>query len=146
VSKWQLIIDLVRSGECTASCLFGMDADGKCTCRCGGKNHGLAEKINDLNGSENPLIGKFFHSTSLEQDGCEVIEWQGIVLGAVDSATYLVGLFNFFDGGMNVQHIVKLDAMGSWHFYEDNEDMMYAYTHGHLGHVSKHHVQHVTEK
>lgn len=32
--------DLVRSGECTPSCLLAMEASGICKCRCGGVGHG----------------------------------------------------------------------------------------------------------
>lgn len=139
MSKWQLVLDLVRSKECTASCIFGLE--GTCTCRCKGANHGLGEKMAELNDTENPLVGKFFHSTQVQDDGCEVIEWQGHVLGMIDGSRYLVQLFEWLVGSPTEQRIIRLDAMENWRFYEDAEDMQFGYQESSLGRSSeRHHV------
>jgi hypothetical protein len=56
-----------EAGECTANCLDAKEL--KCTCRCGGKNHGAALKKNvkSLDTFEDPTTAAFSPEQYLEE-------------------------------------------------------------------------------
>jgi hypothetical protein len=68
----------------------------------------------------NSLVGSFFHSTHTPG-------WQGCIVAEVAPAVYLVELFGWLAGESTSQHLVKLDDMGDWTFYDDAEWMNDSY-------------------
>jgi hypothetical protein len=70
-----------------------------------------------------PLVDKWFHSWSVKEDGCKLIEWQGHVLGKVDTEHYLVELHEWIAGEGNGQHLFTVPEMKDWTFYDTAFEM-----------------------
>jgi len=66
---------------------------------------------------KDPLAGMFFHS--FKSDGA--LEWQGTVADRISDDAYLVRLFSWATGDPTTHHVVKLETMVGWTFY-DNAD------------------------
>jgi hypothetical protein len=73
----------------------------------------------------NPLLGKFFHSFDSEGN----VSWQGQIREQVEPGWYLVWLFEWLTGMDYTLCLVRLDEMLEWAFYDDAEEMKYAYQH-----------------
>jgi hypothetical protein len=76
----------------------------------------------EANISAHPLVGKFFHSYKKNQ-----IEWQGIVESEASPGQLLVQLFSWLTGYDTDQHIVPVEKMTKWKFYNTADDMQDAY-------------------
>lgn len=76
--------------------------------------------------SENPLIGKFFHSLNSEGN----VEWQGCVVGSPEPGWYLLQLCEWMMGEPNVMRLVRIEEMNSWLFYPNSESMTHSYDEG----------------
>jgi len=67
----------------------------------------------------NPLIGLCFlrHVRS----SSDAIDWRGVVLGRPEPGWYLVRLFLRRSGDIRATHLVRIEDMRDWYFYEDRE-------------------------
>jgi hypothetical protein len=72
------------------------------------------------------LVGSFFHSDAER-------EWQGAVVAEPHPGVYLVELFEWLAGSSTSQHLVRIEDLVGWQFYDSAEWMDSAYTHGGLG-------------
>lgn len=88
-----------------------------------------------------PLVGRWFHSFDAADDGCEIVAWQGHVIGCPEPGTYLVQTLDWLMGDTSDAVLVSLADMRGWVFYQSDEDMRFAYDHG-LGKAarSRHHL------
>lgn len=69
------------------------------------------------------LVGSFFHSTHMRG-------WQGCIVAEPAPGVYLVETFGWLAGESTGQHLVRLEEMGGWTFYDDAEWMNNAYRSG----------------
>jgi len=66
------------------------------------------------------LIGSFFHSDAARG-------WQGCVVAEPSPGVYLVETFEWWAGGSYDQHLMRLEEMAGWVFYDTAEWMTNAY-------------------
>lgn len=90
------------------------------------------------------LVGKCFHIFGENQQ----VQYQGIVLGLVNSDYALVQYYEWFIGEPNTLEVIAVERMswgatanhrelGSWQFYENNQHMHEWYeNHSHASHGS----------
>jgi hypothetical protein len=71
------------------------------------------------------LVGSFFHSDAKRG-------WQGAVVAEPHPGVYLVELFEWLVGSSASQHLVRIEDMAGWQFYDTAEWMTNAYDHGGL--------------
>jgi hypothetical protein len=71
------------------------------------------------------LVGSFFHSDAKRG-------WQGAVVAEPHPGVYLVELFEWLAGSSTSQHLVRIEDMVGWQFYDTAEWMDSAYNHGGL--------------
>jgi len=76
-------------------------------------------------GSQNVLVGRYFHSFK-EKDGRKVIDGQGQVIEKISDKYYLVRL-DWLVGTGSIQHIVTIEEMLEWQFYENAKNMRECY-------------------
>ena len=74
---------------------------------------------------ENVLVGRYFHSFK-EKDGHKVVDGQGQVIEKISDKYYLVRL-DWLVGTGSIQHIVTIEEMLEWQFYENAKDMRECY-------------------
>lgn len=84
-------------------------------------------RTKNSNGRENPLVGQFFHSIGKDTGK---VEWQGEVIGNPEPGWYLLQLFEWLMGEPNVRHLVRIEDMRDWLFYQDVETMDHSYKYG----------------
>ncbi|OBG84785.1 hypothetical protein A5699_26005 [Mycobacterium sp. E802] len=86
------------------------------------------------------LVGKFFHTTATQADGCRTIVNQGRVV-AHEGDMLLIEIFDFAMGEAHGQELVTLTQLSDRGavFYEDADEMKFEYENGPLGTVSRHH-------
>ena len=83
------------------------------------------------------LAGRFFHSFDAEG----AVVWQGRIEGEVSPGVYAVTTFDWISGLAARQRLATVARMAaeSWHFYDDNRQMLDAYDHDlrhrHKGHA-----------
>lgn len=94
--------------------------------------------------SSNGLIGSFFHSFTAEEDGCELVKWQGQVLSQVEQGFYWVELYEWGYGGPSVRKVIATPDMTGWSFYGDEEWMREVYDNS-LSLRSERHFRHSTK-
>lgn len=68
------------------------------------------------------LVGKWFHSIVVRDDGCRIVEWQGEVLGQTADGRYLIQLYSWVDGCPTDQRLVTGPEMQAWCFYDSDKD------------------------
>lgn len=71
------------------------------------------------------LVGSFFHSDAKRG-------WQGAVVAEPRPGIYLVELFEWLAGSSASQHLVRIEDMAGWQFYDTAEWMTNTYDHGGL--------------
>jgi hypothetical protein len=71
------------------------------------------------------LVGSFFHSDAKRG-------WQGAVVAEPHPGVYLVELFEWLVGSSTSQHLVRIEDMAGWQFYDTAEWMGNAYNYGGL--------------
>ena len=76
-----------------------------------------------------PLVGRYFHSIEKNDDGRNVVQWQGQVIEKISDEVYLVELFEWITGSDSYGKLVPLSDMLQWQFYESNEQMNDWYEH-----------------
>jgi hypothetical protein len=69
------------------------------------------------------LVGSFFHSDAKRG-------WQGAVVAEPHPGVYLVELFEWIAGSSTSQHLVRIEDMAGWQFYDTAEWMDSVYNHG----------------
>lgn len=79
--------------------------------------------------SQPTLVGRYFHSIEKNDDGRNVVQWQGQVVEKISDEVYLVELFDWITGSASVYKLVPLHVMLSWQFYNDAESMNDWYEH-----------------
>lgn len=78
----------------------------------------LKHRSDEVEGSlrSDSLVGSFFHGTWDRQ-------WQGLVVAEPAPGVYLVETFSWLGGSSTGQHLVRLEEMFEWTFY-DTADWM----------------------
>lgn len=66
------------------------------------------------------LNGKFF----LTYDDANVLDWQGVVVGRLDTFNFLVRLGEWVTGKPTFYKVVPITAMSSWEFFDTSEQMI----------------------
>jgi hypothetical protein len=69
------------------------------------------------------LVGSYFHSEAARG-------WHGCVVAEPAPGVYLVETFSWLSGSSHSQHLVRIEDMLDWQFYDDAEWMGDAYEHG----------------
>lgn len=75
----------------------------------------------------NSLVGSYFHSFGVAEDGDPVVLWQGQVIAKQGVDAYLVETYDWLVGAPSVQRLVRLEDMYDWHFYDTAEWMNSTY-------------------
>jgi hypothetical protein len=75
----------------------------------------------EMAGKQEKLVGKYFHSANETNK----IEWQGVVIGEPRPGWYLVQLFEWSSGELDVQRLVPIEKMIGWLFYPDAAAMTF---------------------
>lgn len=79
--------------------------------------------------TNDPLVGRWFHSITVQDDGCRLVKWQGEVLDRVHPNMYLLQLYDWFVGAPSSTTLVPAADMAGWEFYDSNKDMTGTYEH-----------------
>ena len=66
------------------------------------------------------LVGSFFHSGASPG-------WQGCIVAEPQPGWYLVELFSWIMGESSDQHLVRIETMAEWTFYDSAEWMNNSY-------------------
>ena len=75
---------------------------------------------------QNPITGCFFHTLNEN----EKIQFQGMVIGQIETGFYLVQLFDWLMGEPSIRKVVRVEEMTVWLLYESSEQMNYSWEHG----------------
>ena len=86
--------------------------------------------------SDRSLVGQYFHSV-LPDTG--KVKWQGKIIGRPEPGLYLLQLFEWLLGGDSTRHLVRVEEMTDWLFYEDAEAMKHSWQYGTARPGSKYH-------
>lgn len=70
-----------------------------------------------------PLVGKWFHSF----DRTGGVQWQGEVRASLGRGMLLVALYEWIIGHDDIERIVRVRDMASWHFYDSAAEMRQVY-------------------
>jgi hypothetical protein len=91
--------------------------------------------------SNDPLVGRWFHSIIIEGDGCRIAQWQGQVVDRVHPNMYLLQRYEWSLGEASTTTLVPAGDMAGWVFYDTHEHMndeyertLQARTQAHLDH------------
>lgn len=89
------------------------------------------------------LVGQFFHSfkEAAEGCGCRLIDWQGQVIAKIDDSHYYVETFEWLMGEPHARHVVRIESMVGWYFYDTDEWMRWQYDEGGLHRRSERHYE-----
>ena len=69
------------------------------------------------------FVGHYFHEIDVD----DKMKTQGVVIANPEPGWYLVQLFEWLHGNPTSRHLVRIEDMRSWCFYEDSEAMKSAY-------------------
>ena len=82
---------------------------------------------------EEALVGKFFHTFKMKEDGTsDYVEYQGVINAYVSDGIYLVAKFNWILGDSWAESLMSLDYFANHdaRFYDTSEEMKNAYDYG----------------
>ena len=80
-------------------------------------------QVTSMELSEGSLVGTYFHS--FNPDG--TVEWQGCIVAEPHTGYFLVETFDWSSGSSFCQHLVRIENMLTWRFYDDADWMRNAY-------------------
>lgn len=89
------------------------------------KDHRMTRKRKASSAAKAPpsaIVGSFFHTFDSDQ----AIQFQGHVLESLAAGVYFVEFFSWLDGRPTTRSVVRLDAMETWQFYADGDEMRLA--------------------
>lgn len=93
---------------------------------------------------EPTIIGRYFHTFRMEEDGCRLVQYQGRIGTQISESVYMVQLYEWFVGSPSTEYLVTLEEMvrDRWEFYQTaeawNETFQHNYEHQRTNHLQYH--------